>query len=75
MNDKRLPPKPETLRKLYILSGNMCAMPNCTKVLIDEDGTWIGEVAHIHAASDGGPRADTSLSQEERREAKKALQS
>lgn len=73
MNDKRLPPKPETLRKLYILSGNMCAMPNCTKVLIDEDGTWLGEVAHIHAASDGGPRADTSLSQEERREAKNLI--
>lgn len=73
MNDKRLPPKPETLRELYIFSGNMCAMPNCKKVLIDEDGTWIGEVAHIHAASDGGPRANTSLSQEERREAKNLI--
>ena len=73
MNDKRLPPKPETLRKLYIFSGNMCAMPDCKQVLIDEDGTWIGEVAHIHAASDGGPRANTSLSQEERREAKNLI--
>ena len=73
MKDKRLPPKPETLRKLYILSGNMCAMPNCTNVLIDKDGTWLGEVAHIHAASDGGPRANTSLSQEERRDAENLI--
>lgn len=73
MKDKRLPPKPETLRKLYILSGNMCAMPNCTNVLIDKDGTRLGEVAHIHAASDGGPRANTSLSQEERRDAENLI--
>ncbi len=69
MNDKRLKPRTDTLRELYIFSGNMCAMPDCKKVLIDEDGTWIGEVAHIHAASDGGPRANTSLSREERRAA------
>ena len=73
MNDKRLPPKPETLRKLYIFSGNMCAMPDCKRVLIDKDGTWLGEVAHIYAASDGGPRANTSLSLEERREAKNLI--
>lgn len=73
MKDKRLPPKPETLRKLYILSGNMCAMPDCPNVLIDKDGTWLGEVAHIHAASDGGPRANTSLSQEERRDAENLI--
>ncbi len=69
MNDKRLKPKPETLRKLYIFSGNMCAMPDCKNVLIDKDGTWLGEVAHIHAASDGGPRANPNLSPEERRSA------
>lgn len=73
MNDKRLPPKPETLRKLYIFSGNMCAMPDCKNVLIDKDGTWLGEVAHIYAASNGGPRANTSLSQEERRDAENLI--
>lgn len=67
MNDKRLPPKPETLRELYIFSGNMCAMPDCKQLLIDKDGTWLGEVAHIYAASDGGPRANSSLSSEDRR--------
>lgn len=67
MNEKRLQPSAQTLRQLYILSGNMCAMPDCTTLLIDKDGTWIGEVAHIYAASDGGPRANSSLSSEDRR--------
>lgn len=67
MNEKRLQPSTQTLRQLYILSGNMCAMPDCTTLLIDKDGTWIGEVAHIYAASDGGPRANSSLSSEDRR--------
>ena len=73
MNDKRLKPRTDTLRELYIFSGNKCAMPDCKNVLIDEYGTWIGEVAHIYAASDGGPRANTSLSQEERRGAKNLI--
>ena len=67
MNEKRLQPSAQTLRQLYILSGNMCAMPDCTTLLIDKDGTWIGEVAHIYAASDGGPRANPNLSPEDRR--------
>lgn len=73
MNDKRLKPRTDTLRELYIFSGNMCAMPDCKTLLIDEYGTWIGEVAHIYAASNGGPRANTSLSQEERRDAENLI--
>lgn len=67
MNDKRLKPLANTLRELYIFSGNMCAMPDCKTLLIDEYGTWIGEVAHIYAASNGGPRANSDLSSEDRR--------
>lgn len=73
MNEKRLQPSAQTLRQLYILSGNKCAMPDCKNLLIDKDGTWIGEVAHIYAASDGGPRANTSLSREERRGAENLI--
>lgn len=69
MNDKRLKPRADTLRELYIFSGNMCAMPDCKDLLIDEYGTWIGEVAHIYAASNGGPRANSDLSSEDRRKA------
>ena len=47
---KRLTPKPEVLRELYLLSGNQCAMPNCRNVIIDDKGTVIGQVCHIEAA-------------------------
>lgn len=69
MNDKRLKPRADTLRELYIFSGNMCAMPDCKDLLIDEYGIWIGEVAHIYAASNGGPRTNPDLSSEDRRKA------
>lgn len=66
---KRLQPKPEVLRELYMLSGNLCALPDCPQLLIGETFDYLGEVAHIHAASDNGPRAKRSLSDEQRREA------
>lgn len=43
---KRLKPLPEVLRELFLLSGNECAMANCKTVLVDQQGTMIGEVAH-----------------------------
>jgi hypothetical protein len=40
--------------------------PGCQQLLFDpETGTKVGRVAHIHAASAGGPRWDASLSIEE----------
>lgn len=33
---KRLAPKQEVLRELYIKSGNECAYPGCHNVLVDE---------------------------------------
>ena len=64
---KRLKPRPETLRELFLLSGNECAMPGCKTVLIDESGTMIGEVAHIAAAKPDGARFDENMTNEERR--------
>lgn len=66
-DDRRLKPLRSTFRYLYMHSGNLCAMESCSNLLIDENGTWIGEVAHICAAADDGPRADPTLSAEERR--------
>ena len=51
--DKRLPPKPSTLRELYVLSGNLCANPGCETVLVNRKGTMVGEVCHIKAAKRG----------------------
>jgi hypothetical protein len=42
-------------------------MPNCNKRLNQPNGTWIGTVAHIVSAEDNGPRADRSMSSEQKR--------
>ena len=50
---KRLTPKSETLRAIYIKSGNECAFPNCNSKMFD-NGNYIGEVCHIEDAMPGG---------------------
>lgn len=64
---KRLTPKPEVLRELYLLSGNQCAMTGCKNVIIDERGTVIGQVCHIEAAMPDGPRFNPNQTNEQRR--------
>ena len=65
---KRLTPKPEVLRELYLLSGNQCAMTGCKNVIIDDKGTVIGQVCHIEAAMPDGPRFNPNQTNEQRRE-------
>lgn len=67
-HNKRLNPLKGTLRYLYLHSGNECAMESCQARLIDRTGAWVGEIAHINAAANGGPRANPSLTPEERRQ-------
>ncbi|MES2354894.1 MAG: HNH endonuclease, partial [Pseudomonadota bacterium] len=61
----------KTLKLIFGLSGNRCAFPTCTKSLI-EDGTEIseatvtGNICHIYAASDNGPRGKPGLKKNER---------
>lgn len=55
-----------TVKRLYGLSGNVCANPNCRKPLITENN-HIGEIAHICAASPDGPRYDPNMTDDERR--------
>ena len=55
-----------TIKRLYGLSGNVCANPNCRKPLITENN-HIGEIAHICAASPDGPRYDPNMTDDERR--------
>jgi hypothetical protein len=64
---KRLDPTPTTLRNLYLASGGVCAIPGCDKRLNKANGAWIGTVAHIVGAEDNSPRADHSMSPEEKR--------
>jgi hypothetical protein len=64
---KRLTPKPETLRELYLKSGNQCAFGTCNELIINNEGTLIGEVCHIEAALPGGERFNEDQSNEDRR--------
>ena len=59
-------PTPSTVHRLFAASGNRCMHPDCEQPLFDPaTGTKLGKVAHIHAASEGGPRWDASLSAED----------
>jgi hypothetical protein len=55
-----------TKRKLASLSGNLCANPNCRKILVDDEKTDIGEIAHIAGNKKGSARFDPNMSQEQR---------
>lgn len=65
--DERLQPTPSTIKKLFAWSGNQCAMPDCKNELVDDGGTMLGKIAHIHAANEGGARFEASLDEEARR--------
>ena len=64
---KRLPPTPETLRRLYVLSGNQCAFPGCDHPLFNNQGNFVAQICHIEAAMPGGERFNKNMSNEERR--------
>jgi len=64
---KRLAPSNNTLRQLYVLSGNCCAFSGCSNLLVDTYGNFIGQTCHIKAASEGGERFDSGMTNEERR--------
>jgi tetratricopeptide (TPR) repeat protein len=63
----RLEIKDSTLKKLFALTGNRCAFPECTQAVVNEHGDLIAEVCHIEAANEGGPRWNPDQSDEDRR--------
>lgn len=66
-----------TIRNLRERVATRCSNPNCrvsTFAPSGEDGVSnIGIAAHIHAASNGGPRYDKNMSTEERKSIKNAI--
>ena len=62
-------PDSQTQRRLFAASAGYCQNPGCANELfVDAAGKsiHIAEMAHVFAATDGGPRTNPSLSQEER---------
>ena len=63
-----LKPSVKTIKKLFALSGNICAFPECKIPIVEAVGTITGEICHIHAQNKGGPRYNANQSEEERHE-------
>lgn len=60
----RINPSPETKLRLFSDSAGHCNRPNCHRYLFSENNSVdynIGEMAHIIAASNNGPRADEAI--------------
>lgn len=64
---KRLPPTFNTLRELYLKSGNRCAFPGCNQSIFNDKGALVGQVCHIEAAEKGGERFNKDQTNEQRR--------
>jgi len=65
---KRLTPKADALRELYLKSGNQCAYPNCSRQMMNENNIFLGQVCHIQAAEPGGARFNPCMTNDERRD-------
>lgn len=58
-----------TIKQLFMTCGHFCPFPGCSIALIDyenDPALPLGEIAHIVASSDNGPRGDPKLSPKER---------
>lgn len=66
---KRLPPTRNTLRELYLKSGNRCSFSGCNKVLFNAKGVFVAQICHIEAAEPGGERFNADQTNEQRRHA------
>ena len=60
----------KTLKILFAQSRNLCAYPECTNNIIEpateqSDDQVIGQVCHIYALSEQGPRGNSGLTKEE----------
>lgn len=64
---KRLEPTKETLRALFLKSGNLCAYPTCEHLMMNAHGAFIGQICHIEAAERGGARFNPDQTNEDRR--------
>jgi hypothetical protein len=57
---ERKGPTPATLKALFAKSGNHCAFPKCSNVLVDDLNIFVAEVCHIHAVFLKDARYDAS---------------
>ena len=54
-----------TKKRIWAKSGGKCAFPGCGEDLIGEKGTILGEVCHIVARKEDGPRGKDLIAKEQ----------
>lgn len=70
MTKKRKPVPLTTRNKLYLSSYSHCAYPGCDQKLVtkkteESDAAIVGEICHIYAAAENGPRPNPEMSADE----------
>jgi hypothetical protein len=55
-----------TLKKLFALSGNQCAFPGCTKVLVTTKNAKNSNICHIEGAKEGSERYNPLMTDKQR---------
>ena len=63
----RLQPTPATIKALFAKSGNQCAFPECSQVLVTDKNLFVGQLCHIEAVAPAGPRYNHRMSNADRR--------
>jgi len=56
----------KTLKRLFGLSGNICAFPDCNALLVNTKNALDSNICHIEAANEGGERYNNLMSDEAR---------
>ncbi|HEU5408871.1 MAG TPA: hypothetical protein VFU48_13970, partial [Nitrospira sp.] len=65
-NGPKEPSRP-TVKRLFAVSGNLCAFPKCATPLVDpQSGSIVGEVCHIKGEKPGAARYDSAQTNEQR---------
>jgi hypothetical protein len=59
-------PSTPTVKRLFAVSGNKCAFPDCFQPLVDPaSGSIVGEVCHIKGDKSGAARYDAAQNSKE----------
>jgi hypothetical protein len=56
----------KTIKRLFALSGNLCAFPGCTRRLVNGKNAKDSNICHIEAANIGGERYNENMTDDER---------
>jgi len=56
----------KTIKRLFALSGNQCAFPNCNRILVNQNNALDSNICHIEAAESKGQRYNPNMTDKER---------